>query len=359
MEMTWIEPEAPYDELILAGDAGGTNTTISIVGRKGKTYRIMVKCRYRSAEVTNFTETVSHALTAIKKERPSLSPSLACVSAAGPVIENTCSLTNTNWSIDGNEIERIHGFKAFIVNDFFALSFGVPLLNRNDPKEIAVLEHPDGSCPEETGETKAVLGAGTGLGVGLLRFIDGKPVAIPSEGGHSDFAPFDEETMMLRDYVAQKIGAANPSNERFISGQGVASIFHFFKEVRRVQMDAPLAEIDAVPDEKKPPLISKYSRSNETCADMLRLFVKMYGRYAGNVGTFFLPTGGLYVAGGIVTKDEPFFHEDHRFMRYFEMNDQEGIRSVLKTIPVYIVKNYDTSLLGAAHAGVSLREQNL
>lgn len=353
MEMTWLESEtSSYDELILAGDAGGTNTTIAVVGRNGDSYRIIVKCRYRSAEIENFTETVSHALASVRKERASIDPSLFCVSAAGPVIENTCSLTNTNWTIDGNEVERVHHLRTKVVNDFYALSFGVPLLDTKDPAQIAVLKHPDGSCPPETGSTKAVLGAGTGLGVGLLRMMEGRPVAIPSEGGHSDFAPFDEETRALRDYIAQKIGTPNPSNERFISGQGVVNIFSFFRDVKKIPISGPAAEINAVPDDKKPPLISKYSRSDETCASMLRLFVRMYGRYAGNVGTFFLPTAGLYVAGGIVTKDEPFFHEDNRFMRFFEMNDQEGILGVLKTIPVYIVKNYDTSLLGAAHAGV-------
>jgi glucokinase len=78
------------------------------------------------------------------------------------VIENTCSLTNTNWTIDGNEVELVHHLRTKVVNDFYALSFGVPLLDTNDPAQIAVLKHPDGSCPPETGFTRQYLGQGQG-----------------------------------------------------------------------------------------------------------------------------------------------------------------------------------------------------
>jgi len=68
----------------------------------------------------------------------------------------------------------------------------------------------------------------------------------------------------------------------------------------------------------------------------------------------FFALGGMYLAGGIVTKNEKYFTDDNLFMKYFEMNYNPNIRPLLKKIPVYIIKDYSISLYGAANAGFSL-----
>ncbi len=34
MEIKWLNPDSPFDRLILAGDIGGTNTNLGLVGYK-------------------------------------------------------------------------------------------------------------------------------------------------------------------------------------------------------------------------------------------------------------------------------------------------------------------------------------
>jgi glucokinase len=100
-----------------------------------------------------------------------------------------CRLTNVDWDIDGNALSQSLGIPAVVINDFTGISYGIPLLDVRNPERILTLPQPDGSVPPQRGSRKAVVGAGTGLGVGHVSFEHGRYVAFPSEGGHSDFAP--------------------------------------------------------------------------------------------------------------------------------------------------------------------------
>ena len=64
-----------------------------------------------------------------------------------------------------------------------------------------------------------------------------------------------------------------------------------------------------------------------------------------------LPKGGLFLARGIVGKNEEFFLDGNQFIRFFEQNECVQVRNILKEIPVYIIRNYNISLLGSANAG--------
>jgi glucokinase len=86
----------------------------------------------------------------------------------------------------------------------------------------------------------------------------------------------------------------------------------------------------------------------------MKLFVNMYGSFAGSLAVVFMPFGGVYLAGGIATKNEWLFLENNLFMKNFERNYNPNIRPLLKKIPVYIVRDYSISLYGAANAAVTL-----
>ena len=118
--------------------------------------------------------------------------------------------------------------------------------------------------------------------------------------------------------------------------------------------DKVILSIDAASDVAKPYLISKNVETHPFCAEVHTLFRKIYGKMAGNYATLFLPTGGIYIAGGVISKDERHFLSDDVFMNAFYINHKENISQLLKRIPVYIVRDYSTSLLGAANKGYNL-----
>ncbi len=342
---------------ILAGDIGGTNTSLALVQDDRGKYTIHSRKVYATQKLNNLAEAITPALEAFRQELGDIDIQAACLSIAGPVQNNRCVPTNIKWTLDGRDIEDRYGFPALVINDFTAICYGIPLLNPDNPDEITPLIHPDGNFPRWKEYLpgvgiQAVVGAGTGLGVGYLIEEQDRILALPAEGGHTDFAPFDDITLELRNWMTARNGAA-PEPEMFVSGIGIANIFRFMREEKGA--DSPeLNRIADLPDVEKPPAISMSAKQDETCRLIMETFVKMYARTAHNLALSFIPRKGLFLAGGIAAKNKEFFIRDDLFMKNFLFNYQSSIRPVLESIPVYIVEDYKISLYGAAHAYVQL-----
>jgi len=365
MEAKWLSSDfnPPYarrvnhNRIILAGDIGATNTNLALVGEKEGKYTIILECVFASNKIDGVIEPIKEVIATAKKKNPRLKIDLCCISAAGPVEHNYCRLTNCNWDIDGDEIKKLVKIDALIINDFSAIGYGIPTLDVDNPAQITKLATTEGNFPQPHGSTKAVVGAGTGLGVGFLTAIDGKYRAYPSEGGHSGFAAFDDQTLKLKEYVTNKTGEKNPVTELFVSGRGISNIYNYIKDTKNIEIEGVLKEIDQTKDEDKPALISVNARDNKICKDIMKLFIKMYGSFAGSLALIFLPFSGLYIAGGIAAKNEWLFLEDNLFMKHFEAHYNPNIKPLLKKIPVYIIKDYSISLYGAANAAVTLMDK--
>ncbi len=364
MEINWLSSDFNYDKMILAGDVGATNTNLALVGEKehklvgakspdAARYAIILKCAFKSNEIDGVINPIKEVIATAKEKNPLLKIDLCCISAAGPVENNYCQLTNCNWDIDGDAIKKSVKIDTLIINDFLAIGYGIPTLDVNNPNQITKLPTTEGNFPEPDGTTKAVVGAGTGLGVGFLTAREGEYRAHPSEGGHSGFAAFDDETIKLKEYVANNI-SMTPGTELFVSGQGISNIYNYFKDKKNIKIEGVLKEIDETNDEDKPALISINAGDNKICKDIMKLFIKMYGSFVSSLALIFLPFSGLYLAGGIATKNEWLFLENNLFMKNFEANYNPNIRPLLKKIPVYIIKDYSISLYGAANAAVTL-----
>ncbi|HUX13076.1 MAG TPA: glucokinase [Spirochaetia bacterium] len=347
---------------ILTADVGGTHTTVGLVALEKGRFTIVAKEPFETAALNGIEEALLSARPRMQDHLDGAAIEGCCISCAGPVRDNRCALSNASWDIDGPDVEKKTGLPTMLVNDFIAVGYSLPLLDESDRAQLTPLPHPDGSLPQAMKDptglmVRAVLGAGTGLGVGYLVEDNGRYFGLPSEGGHADFAPFDEETDAFHEFLQRRIGAA-PGTELFVSGQGISNIWQFFRRTGRisdsdVSENVCLAEIDALEPADRPSLISQFADSDERCADIMRLFVRMYGKYASNLALIFLPGGGFFLAGGIAAKNERWFLAENLFMRHFVSNYKDLVRPVLDTIPVYIIKEYSISLLGAANAFIS------
>jgi glucokinase len=229
----------------------------------------------------------------------------------------------------------------------------LPLIETHDELNAVALPHTDGSTPDPHGSVRAVVGAGTGLGTGYLIEDRGHYTAHASEGGHSDFAPLDDEMNIVRNYLQERFPLL-PGTEQYVSGQGIRNAYRALRGAGMIHADEVTSRIDSLDDADQPGAIAREADGHEGCARVMRLFVRMYARYASNTAVFFLPAGGLYLAGGIAAKNERWFLEDALFMRTFEANYNRHVTPLLRTTPVFLIKDYSISLYGAAHAAVSL-----
>ncbi|MEO8167470.1 MAG: glucokinase, partial [bacterium] len=274
--------------MILAGDIGGTKTNLAYFTLKnGKLNPELVKS-YSSKDHSTFTEIINQ----FQRESP-LTIEQAAFGIAGPVVNGVCEATNLPWVVNIREVAPAFGLKnAGLINDLEATAYGVLRLEDKDVLKLNV------GTPRAQG-TIGVIAAGTGLGEGGLVWNGTRYQTLPSEGGHTDFAPRNELEMELLRFLLTKYKRV--SYERVVSGMGIVNLYQFFRTkvkypepswlTEQLAGDAAAAISHAAGDGK-----------DEAAAKSMELFVSLYGAEAGNLGLKLLSNGGLYIAGGIAPK---------------------------------------------------------
>lgn len=340
---------APECRCLLAVDVGGTNLNLALVLSEQHRFWIARQARVS----TQAQQALLEPLQAFLRECLALGlpkPQAAGISGAGPVSGKRIPLTNAPWNIDGDLLETELGLPVRVINDFAAVSYGVLLLDPTDEGQLLSLPHPGGQLPLPAAEgLKLVVGAGTGLGVGFITQAAGIPTVHASEGGHIGLPLLDEESPALWSYLNERYPGP-PGAEAIVSGRGIATLFQFLVDTQRVSRDACVEGILALPELERPAAIAELASQHATCARVMARFVELYARVSAELTAAFLPTGGLFLAGGVSAKNSAAFLQEHRFMRSFERNYRSHLDQLTRSTPVYLVRDYAISLYGAAHA---------
>jgi glucokinase len=294
---------------LLAGDVGGTKTLLRLVADDA----IEREQRFESDAFATFDD----LLRAFAIDGP---VDAACLAVAGPVLGRSAEVTNVGWVIEEEALARTFDLaRVTLINDFYAVGLGVPLLAPEDRLTLQEGER-DPKAPI------AIIGAGTGLGEALVINHGGRYSVIPGEGGHADFAPQDEEQARLFLHLHERFG--HVSTERVISGLGLVNIFTFLGG-----SDVTAAEIAVRADE-----------GDEVARRAFAIFVDAYGAEAGNIALRVLARGGVYLAGGIAAKNIPWF-TDGKFLEAFTRKGR--FADVARLMPVEVIVNEKVGLMGA------------
>ncbi len=325
--------------MILAGDIGGTNTRLALLEMEDKWPRVIVEQTFPSREHKSLDEIVrqflgEHGLT-IKR---------ACFGVAGPIRNRRSKPSNLPWVVDADQLATLFGFDAVtLVNDLEANAFGLVAL---EAKDFAVLNE---GAPESEGNT-AIISAGTGLGEAGLHFEGKMRRPFASEGGHADFAPRNELEIELLRYLIPQFH--HVSYERVLSGPGLLNIYAFLRDTGRGEEAAWLA--DEMQEAAPPAVITRAALEgkSELCMRALDLFVSIYGAEAGNLALKMNATGGVFLGGGIA----PRIIDKLKSPAFMEAFTAKGrMRPLLEAVPVRVILNDMTALIGAALCGSSAR----
>lgn len=318
--------------LVLAGDIGGTSTRLAYFDTSGGKLSPLAEGRFPSQEAAGLEEIVGRfaAEQGLKAER-------ACFGIAGPVRQGRVRTPNLPWSVDATVVARTLELpEVQLLNDLEANAYGIDLLT---PEDLAVLNP---GVPDPTG-TIAVVSAGTGLGEALAYWDGSGHRPLPSEGGHADFAPRTELEAELLLYLRAEHGRV--STERVVSGPGLRNIYRFLRDGRHLPENPAVAEAMRRGDPSAE--IARAAQTGECplCEQVLELFVSLYGAEAGNVALRYLAVGGIYLGGGIAPKLIERL-KGHGFMQAFTAKGR--LSPLLENIPVKVILNERTALLGAA-----------
>jgi glucokinase len=224
---------------------------------------------------------------------------IGVIGIPGPIFNNTFTIiVNLNWPVTcGDDVAKELNIKSLtFLNDFVTNGYGIT----SNMIEGIDYEKMNDNVPHSQGPI-AMIGAGTGLGYGyLIKTVNSKYYYVfPSEGGHQDFAPQNDKEWRYYGYLKNHYSVDRISVERACSGPSLPLIFLFHSEVEKME-----SEIFLTNEEKKkltPEDVIKCGLGKQCriCEASLEFFIEIYGAAAGNMSLLILPTGGIYLLGGV------------------------------------------------------------
>ena len=327
---------------LLSADIGGTKTLLSLNHFESGVLSNVKQAEYKSAEWQTFDALLTDFLQDCAPCHG------ACFAVAGPLqhIQNDIlvDVTNLPWSLSKNSLkEKFKLPYLSLINDFQAVGHSIDQLSEND---LVTLQQGKFSL----NGTRAFIGAGTGLGQAISVFNGLNYDVINTEGGHTDFAPNNDFEVALYQFLNQKY--QHVSYERLLSGMGIINIYQFFLQICQADeaITKEISEIDSLPDKAKAisQMAGKYT--DGLSSRTMDLFFRIYGAQSGNLALNCIPSGGLYIAGGIAPKNLEQMKNSH-FLSSFNAKGRMG--QLMQNIPVKVITAENAGLLGATNVALN------
>lgn len=303
--------------MILGGDIGGTKTLLGFE----QAHKLLLHRRYTNADFPDFASLLGAFFAETRTDPARITG--GCLGLAGPISDDRHSarLTNLPWTIDNDALSREFGLPSLrLENDFAVAALG------------AVTRSAAQRTPLQHGEPLAtaprlVIGAGTGLGMAIVLPENAPWRVIASEGGHAAFGPADARQMALWSFLNSRHGRV--TWERVVSGPGLTAIHEF--------LSGSVLSPESI--------TSRALASAEgTERQSLEMFLSAYGAIAGDMALTCLARGGVFLAGGIISKLKPMLPTSG-FMAAFNAKAEHA--AVVARMPVYLATDPMLGLRGA------------
>lgn len=308
------------------GDIGGTNLRLALISANDNSYELLFRETYSTNECKDFTNLLNKFLT-LCVDKFKILPKDALIAAAGPKKRNIINLVNSKLKISQKEIFEktpIHSLELF--NDFEVLPYSIPELDNDELIEIK-------SGDISTFDKKIFIGPGTGLGVAFTSFHKKKGLlSTATELGHKIFrikTNFDKE---LKEFIKKEYKISKIEWETILSGSGLEILYDFLQQTKYKKENSNLKNIQ----------ISLSKEKNICSQKTFEIFIKYLARYSRELVLKEKAFSGVYLCGGILTKNPDFNKEI--FVKEF-LSDETN-KNQLESVPIYHIKTNDSGLLG-------------
>ena len=325
--------------MLLAGDIGGTKTVLALISEEKGARQPVHEARYPSDDYASLEAIITEFLAVTNA-----TVTRASFGVAGPVVDGRSRITNLPWTIDTAVIRDQFDIPAVrLLNDLEAIATAVPHLESSDLVTLNEgVRKPKGAI--------GIVAPGTGLGEAFLLWNGRSYEAYPSEGGHTAFAPTNDEQMALLKYMQQKY--RHVSYERVCSGVGIPNIYSYFRDNGRYHEPQWIrSELNATEDPTPVIVNAALEQRADICTATLNLFMEVLGEEAGNMALTVLATGGIYIGGGIPPRILPQLKASN-FLQAFQ--NKGRFSAMMAQIPIYVITNPQAGLYGAIYAGMEV-----
>ena len=323
---------------VLAGDVGGTKTNLGVFAVENNKMKMLCEASYPSNAFNSTAEIIQHFL----QETQQAMPPKICLGVAGPVINDEVEFTNIKWKINAKELQRqTNTQEVFLLNDLHANAYGLAGLDENDFVTIS-------NGNKSLKGNMAIIAPGTGLGEAGLFWDGTRYHPFPTEGGHCDFAPKSETDIALYRFLRNKF--EHVSWELVASGQAIHNLYLFLRDVTKMDEPLWLSEKLSVPDVDPLAVIgdSAMEETSNICIETMHLFARYVARASCNLALKMKSVGGLFISGGIPPKNLKYFQSALFYQTFIQC---DRMQELVESIPVKIIMNSKTPLIGAAYYG--------
>lgn len=329
--------------MILVGDIGGTKTILALYSfAEGVVGEPIHETRFESGHYDSLEEIISEFITKTKKQ-----PIAASFGVAGPVSKQRAQVTNLPWEVNAKSISRSFGIpKVLLINDLESIAMAIPHLGTNDYITL-------NQGIKEANGTIAIIAPGTGLGTAFLIWTGEQYRACASEGGHTSFSPRTLQEIDLLTYLQHRYG--HVSFERVCSGGQLPNIYDFFIDKGSYHEPDWLHQKLQDAADRTPIIVqAALEHKAEICEATLDLFVHALGTVISNMAISLLPTGGIYLGGGIPPRilkrlQQPDFLNS--------ITDKGRFQDLCSDMPIHVILSPKVALQGAAWYGIKAIER--
>jgi glucokinase len=304
-------PASPTESSWLIADIGATTTRCAIATpgrRKTEHLKVMANSDFESAR-----DVLGGFLASLPSK-----PAFGALAIAAPISGNEIRMINRNWTFKRLELASHLGLERLeVINDFHAVAYALPLIGNKDRAEIGV------ATAYRPGN-RAVLGPGSGLGVGAWIADGNKGVPVTGEGGHVTLAGRDEREDRIIARLRERYGHC--SAERVLSGPGIIALHSAMHDGEmKTSREITTGTVDP--------------KCRATMEQFYRFLASVSADLAMTTGAY----GGLYIAGGIV----PAHVEQIQASTFRERFEDKGrYRGYMQAIPTYVITDPMPGLTG-------------
>ncbi len=310
----------------LVADIGGTNTRLGVVtdGQLTALHR-------------HPTGTLPDLLDALHDLRENIgtAPQAVVAAGAGPVREGRIRLTNAHLDLSEAELAKATGAPhTYVINDFTAAAWSVAEVT---DKDVSVLQ---GAATPPKG-TRLVVGPGTGLGVGALLYSEGHYHTVSGEGGHVGLSPRTRDEVDIFDAARQLApecffdGTLVLEAEMFLSGTGLPILYRATGLASGQTQPLVRTARDILED--------AHVGRDPIAVRTAQLFTSHLGALMGDMAVTVMPTGGVFLVGGVAEKNRWLFGDS--FQAAFNAGGR--FSDLRKTMNLYISEQDEFGIVGA------------
>ncbi|HEU4992411.1 MAG TPA: glucokinase [Luteimonas sp.] len=320
---------------VLLADIGGTHARFALADPAAA--RPLLEHTAAAFPVERFpslAEAARHYLASAGTAGAGVDARSAVVAVAGPVRDGQARMTNHPWVVSAERLGEALGLAdVALVNDFVAQAMAVRQFREGD---VAPVGGPAAAIapPAATeGAATVILGAGTGLGVGVLVRHAGGWLALATEAGHASFAPGTPQEIGILEQLSREFGRV--SNERLASGAGLVNLHRALGALAGEDPGNPAPE----------DVTAGAAAGDPRCEQAVDAFCAIFGAIAGDLVLAFGAWTGAYLSGGLVPPLLPALRRSG-FRQRFEGKGRYA--PTMAAVPTLAVLHPQPGLLGAA-----------